>query len=246
MGWVRSLAERLEPGDDAAFDADGTLWSSDVGEGLQEALVCEGVLPARVKAEYERLRARDFVRAYAFATQALAGLREAWLRERAREFFAGSFAGRIFPEMRSLLREISDRGARNWIASASNRWVVEAGAGALGVPPERVLAMAVEVAGGVLTDRLVEPSVSGEGKAEVLRRHLRDPPALVAGNSVNDLAMLRMAKKVALVVNADPGPDPRTGEDLLAEAAARGWVTRRCAQSIAGRSAGTGTSGKTR
>lgn len=226
MVWYDTLAAALSAGDHAVFDADGTLWSGDVGEGFAEALVREGRLPPAAIAEYERRLARSYTDAYVFATTCLAGLAEGEVRSRAEAFFARTWRGRIFPEMRALLARLEARGVSCWVASASNRWVVEAGARELGIPPERVMAMTVEVEGGRLTDRIVPPPVTGAGKAEALRIRLPAPPALVAGNSANDLAMLRLATRCALVVNASPGVDPRTGEDLLAEARARGWQVR--------------------
>jgi HAD superfamily phosphoserine phosphatase-like hydrolase len=224
MPWYEALARALAPGDHAAFDADGTLWAGDAGEDLQHALVSEGALAAATRDEYERLLRVDMLAAYVHATRALAGLEEAWLRDRARRLVERDVADRVYPEMRGLLTVLAARGVTPWVVSSSNRWVVEAGAATLGIPPERVLAMAVEVEGGVLTGRLVLPAVAREGKAEALRSALPSPPALCAGNSVNDLAMLRLATRQALVVNPRPSPDPATGEDLLAEAEARGWL----------------------
>ncbi len=66
-----------------------------------------------------------------------------------------------------------------------------------------------------------------DGKAELIKTRLGGQPALVAGNSVNDLPMMRLATKVALAVNAEAGADPKTGEDLATEALVRGWTMRR-------------------
>jgi phosphoserine phosphatase len=225
MPWYRALALELDPGDHAVFDADGTLWHGDVGEALQEALIAEGSLPADVGTEYERLLQEDYREAYAFATRALAGLSEEWLRARCAAFFA-EWEPRVFPEMRGLVAELATRGVHSWIASGSNRWIVECGAASFGIPAHRTLAMTVDVEAGVLTDRLRPPPLTAEGKADAVRAALPIAPALVAGNSVADLATLRMATRRALVVNAMPGIDPRTGDDLVREAHLRGWSIR--------------------
>jgi phosphoserine phosphatase len=224
--WYKALAAELESGDHAVFDADDTLWNGDLGEALQEALVRDGRLDQAVDDRYRELLRADRRTAYAYATTALAGLTETFLRERTAALWAESWAQRVFPEMRGLLAALAARGVTAWVASATNRWAIEVAASALGIPTERVIAMEVEADGGVLTDRLLLPAVSGAGKAEAIERRLPRVPALVAGDSVNDLAMLRLATKVALVVNAKPGEDPLTGVDLLGEAALCGWWVR--------------------
>ena len=221
---VDDVAAKLDRGDLAVFDADGTLWANDVGEGFQAALIAEGVLSPAVDVEYLRLVKTDFAAAYTYATQALAGLREDMVRERGARFFESDFAPLIFPDMRALVRALHVRGVDVHIASASNRWVVEAGASHFDIPPNRVHAMTVAVRRGVVTGELVPPAVTRDGKAQLIKERLGGAPALVAGNSVNDLPMMRLATRVALAVNAESGADPKTGEDLAAEAKARGWT----------------------
>jgi phosphoserine phosphatase len=226
MRWYHTLASRIAAGEHAVFDADGTLWDGNVGEAFMYVLAAEGVLPATTGDEYARLFEKSYDLAYAFATRCLAGHPEAWVQERSRAFFASAWSSRIFPEMRALLEHLALRGVLSWVASASNRWIIQAGAAELEVPAERVIGMSLEVDGGILSDRLVRPLVNGAGKAEALRQRLPQLPALAGGNSVNDLAMLRLATTDALVVSPEAGPDPRTGEDLRAEAVARGWMIR--------------------
>ena len=226
QNWITELVSALAPGDHAVFDADGTLWSGDVGEAFHEALVAEGVLAPATLVEYARLHALDLVAAYAYGTRVLAGLEVPWLRARAAAFFEAEFAGRVFPEMRALLAALAVAGVTPWIASASYRALVDPGARALGIPEARVFAMTLHEEGGRTTDQLALPLVTHEGKAEVLRARFAPLPALVAGNSVNDLPMLRLARKAALVVNAKPGRDPTTGDDLVAETTTRGWLAR--------------------
>ena len=58
--WTEALAAELDAGDLAVFDADGTLWADDVGEGFQAVLIAEGALPRSVDEEYMRLVRTDF------------------------------------------------------------------------------------------------------------------------------------------------------------------------------------------
>jgi phosphoserine phosphatase len=221
--WINEIAEAIAAGDDAVFDADGTLWEGDVGEAIHAHFVREGVLARATLDEYARRHEQDFADAYVYATKILAGLEEGWLTNAARAFFDAVWAAHVFPEMKALITALSARGVCVWIASASNRWVVEAGAARLGIDRERVLAMAVRVEGGRLTADVVPPPITRAGKAEALRQHLSAAPALVAGNSVNDIDMLCLASKVALVVYpASAGDDPKDAA-FLEEARRRRW-----------------------
>src|SRR5450759_335722 len=85
-----------------AFDADGTLWSSDVGEELLRHLIALDLLPAHpgephLYAEYERRVARSPGEGFAFAAQVMEGMVEAELARLSEAFFARTFCGRIFP-----------------------------------------------------------------------------------------------------------------------------------------------------
>lgn len=241
--WIDEVVARLSPGDHAVFDADGTLWSGDIGEGFHEALVAEGVLAPETLAEYARLLSVDYAEAYAYGTRCLAGLDAAWLRERAGAYFLSHYARRVFPEMRALLSALAGAGVTPWVASASYRRLVEAGARHLGIPAERVFAMTLREANGRTTDELERPLVTREGKAQLLAARFSPLPALVAGNSANDLPMLRLAQKAALVVNGEDGRDPKTGDDLMEEARARGWLRRTLRPPRGAETPGTDSSG---
>ncbi len=215
-----------EPGAGRAvcFDADGTLWRGDVGEELLRFLAAEDRLPSHrgerdVYARYERIHDVDPPEAYAFAVAVMAGLTDAGLRAQCDAFFARRFAGRLFPFTRPLLAAFSAQGYVPWLVSASPRWIVEAGAAALGVT--HVIAVDAELEGGTLTDRVKRPVPAGQGKVELLRA-AGVQPAFAAGNGALDQPMLELAP-VRLVVA--PHDDP--GNALVRVAEARGWAVQR-------------------
>ena len=117
----------------------------------------------------------------------------------------------ILPRWKRWLRNCN--GAALWAVSSTNRWVVEAGVAAFGIPREKVLAAAVRVADGLLTAELIDVPTD-DGKARALRRAGVSAPDVVFGNSLHDLAMLEMAR-LAVPVNASDG--------LRRAAAERGW-----------------------
>jgi phosphoserine phosphatase len=82
-----------------------------------------------------------------------------------------------------------------------------------GIPEEHVLAAAVRVVDGVITSELVDVPTD-EGKAASLARVGLTAPDAVFGNSIHDLAMLRMARH-AFPINPTPA--------LLQAAAKLGW-----------------------
>ena len=206
------------------FDADGTIWRGDVGEDLLRFLVAEDRLPAHkgerdLYQRYETIHDVDPPAAYAFAVEAMAGLEETTLIGWCREFFSRRFAGRLFPFSRPLLEAFTAAGYVPWLVSASPRWIVEAGALALGVA--NVIAVDAELDAGRLTRRVRQPVPAGIGKVELLKQRGLTP-AFAAGNGNLDLPLLEFAP-VRLVVA--PWDDP--GNNLVRVGVARGWPVQR-------------------
>ena len=214
------------PGDGRAvcFDADGTIWRGDVGEDLLRFLVAEDRLPGYrgqrdLYQRYEKLHDVDPPAAYAFAVAAMAGLEEKTLEGWCADFYAKRFAGRLFPFTRPLLEAFRAAGYVPWLVSASPRWIVEAGARALGVV--NVIAVDADVEAGHLTARVKRPVPAGPGKVALLK--LRGlTPVFAAGNGNLDLPMLELAAARMVVA---PWDDP--GNDLVRAGVERGWPIQR-------------------
>jgi phosphatidylglycerophosphatase C len=219
------LEKPAAPGAAVAFDADGTLWRGDVGEELLRELVAQDRLPRwRGRRDlyqvYEEKVAQDPATGYAFAAEAMADWEEAALQDYCRDFFRRQMASQLFPFTAPLLRALAAAGHEIWVVSASAVWPVIPGAAWLDVPPERVIAVQVEVEGGRLTARSRRPVPAGEGKVELLKaRGVR--PVLAVGNGNLDEPMLAYAER-ALVV-APFGQD----NGLVKAAARRGWPVQR-------------------
>jgi len=208
-----------------AFDADGTLWRNDVGEDLLRALIAEDRLPRYpgrrdLYQEYEARVEADPASGYAFAAEVMEGLEEAALQAYCRERYERDFQRHLCPVTRPLVSALQASGFQVWIVSASSVWPVMPGAEALGVPPERVIAVTAEVEGGRITARVRRPVPCGESKVELLKaRGLR--PALAVGNGELDEPMLAYSER-ALVI-APLGHD----NGLVRAAARRGWPVQR-------------------
>lgn len=183
----------------AVFDFDGTLWPGDAGSGFMQWSIDTGLLPP---ATAERLLQRhgsyhrgevDEITICGEMTQIYSGLREADIRASAKSYFQQHVRPHFFPVMVEVLRTLQAAGAEIWAVSSTNNWMIEEGVRELDIPPARVLAAAVEVCEGVVTNTLIHVP-SDQGKAEALVRAGLPHPDAVFGNSVHDLHMLQMAR----------------------------------------------------
>ncbi|MGM0576364.1 MAG: HAD family hydrolase [Myxococcota bacterium] len=213
----------------AVFDADGTLWAEDVGDVHLRVLEERGLIRSPpgepgVFDAYLRLCRQDPGAGYAFAVEVMAGLSEDVVRETAREAWA-RHRDRLLEPVTRLLRTLGRVDVEVWVVSASNRWVVEAAAvDALGLSPDRVVAMACDVVDGRLTGEVIEPRPNGPGKVEAIREWIGVRPRLAFGNSLHDADMLDDAARGVLVrAHREPATPPLSG-DLAARRAAGGWL----------------------
>jgi HAD superfamily phosphoserine phosphatase-like hydrolase len=210
----------------ACFDADGTLWSEDIGEAFFRWLAAGALLPpldpARdpfdVYAEYEARVHVSRAAGFAWAVQCMAGLVETDVRRWCRQMAVAWPNYR--PAMIGLVAGLAEAGCEVWLVSASNVWIVEASAPLVGVDPARVLGLRVAVEDGRLTERVVPPVTCNAGKVEAIRARLGRTPDIAVGDSLGDLEMLESARVPLVVGRAD-----KPGAELVRIAAERGWAT---------------------
>ena len=236
--WPEDLAKRLQdlPLADAvvAFDADETLWHVDAGIGFLEdssrrrVLAGEGGGAGAYEAYLATREADEGAGLMACAT-AFVGLTEARVQELAADYAARDVVPRIYPEMRQLFAWLHGQGARVFVVTASFEHAVRAAAGALGVPPERVVGIRMAVEDGIVTDQRVGPITYRGGKPAALRAVSGAAPVLAMGNGSNDRELLEAATQLAVAINPSSKPR-RDGTPSLQDAAERyGWPTLRLA-----------------
>ncbi|CAM9981522.1 unnamed protein product [Scytosiphon promiscuus] len=189
----------------AAFDADGTLWDGDAAEVFMDWM----------KASNRWTHHGDFVdryyfllakgrknEAYGLAAQLFDGMELPDISALCEESFQENMRSLVVPEMKQLIQDLRSQGWRVVIVTASPAWIVEPGARLLGLGPDDILGIEVEVSGGKATSTLRHPLPVREGKVEVLKKAFKDTvPTLAVGNSLDDSAMLDYARGLALVSN---------------------------------------------
>ena len=216
-----------------AFDADGTLWSGDVGIDNFEALLEGGVvLPAAASTLREEATACGLPLAADPTAQARvlyqAYAQGAYSEDRAFRMMAYAFAGYRAEEVRRFAAEVartrglrdrlhrevlpivawaSRRGVLRYVVSASHAVVVESAIEQMGLPIDGIFAMAQVEEEGRFSARIVEPATYGAGKTAALSAGVRGKALLGAfGDSGFDLHLLRAAR---LAVAVRPKPELR-------------------------------------
>jgi phosphoserine phosphatase len=116
--------------------------------------------------------------------------------------------------MRELISRVHESGCEVWVVSSSNVWLIRAAMKHFDIPENRILAAAVEIENGIITDRLIRVP-SGPGKPKALREVVKKEIDAAFGNARWDTEMLAMARH-AFAVNPNP--------DLEATARQRGWT----------------------
>ncbi len=204
----------------AVFDCDGTLWSGDAGEGFFDWELKRGVVPDEI-VRWARARYADY-RAGKVSEDDMCGemvtlhksLKEAEVVELTRVFFEENFLNRIFPEMRQLVSRLQNSGCEVWAVSSTNEWLIRQAMKHFSIPADKILAAAVEIENGIVTDWLTRVP-SGPGKPKAIQKEIGREPDVAFGNSRWDADMLALARH-AFAVN------PNTDLEQLARD--RNWT----------------------
>ena len=214
--WVKTRLDQLLAkdlkGQVAVFDADGTLWRYDAEYGFLHWLFTEGQLdPVHARdgspmADYLTTRLNSHGQGAAFAAFYLSGLQESRLKVLAQAFFQLKVRAYVYTSQQNLIRKLQSAGAEVWIISSLNQWLAEAGARHLGVPPEHVIGTRLEVVDGRLTQKILEPVPSRQGKVEAIRKFIGKQPFLAIGDAWDDKEMLSYASQFRLVIHSHPDP----------------------------------------
>lgn len=238
MDWKPDVLKKLKdlqnlPSEEkvAVFDADGTLWHGDIGEGFFQYQIKNKLAPGIKEAkdpwsDYLDLERASPADAYAWLAKINSGLTETELRRQAAEYYANHFPSKIFSLMKGLIEDLMATNWEVWVCSASIRWALEPAVSELKIPPQRLISTEVEVNHqDLLTNVIITPVPYARGKKARLETILKVKPAMVVGNSMGDFEMLSLAKVLPLVVVFEPQLPlvKKSQESLMAEARQKGW-----------------------
>jgi phosphatidylglycerophosphatase C len=221
-----------------AFDADGTLWSGDVGEDVFRFAVTHGRLREAARAEIDaQARSRGFecatdVNATAkllfdaylawrypereiceLMTWCFAGYSLPEMVDLAREALAVTqHAHRLNEELRPILEFARKNQLRTIVISASPRATVEVAASAWGFEAQDIAASTPRVVSGVIAPEMADALPYGAGKCVAGRALLGTSHWLGAfGDNVFDLEMLLEAE-LGVAVRPKPALRARLAE----------------------------------
>ncbi|MBE8221828.1 MAG: haloacid dehalogenase-like hydrolase [Bdellovibrionales bacterium] len=206
----------------AVFDADGTLWSVDVGFGFFYYQVQQKLLPnltkkdeARHQAEYDNLKTRH--KALLWLAQINKGVPLTTLHQWARDYVKSITPIPFIPEQIELINYLQEKKVKVFVVTASVKWIVEVAVECLNIPPEQCIGAKTEVHDGIITDIQSGEVTWGDQKlVELLKQTNGVNPLLASGNSMGDLALLKNASAVSVVISKASLADT-TAENLQSE-----------------------------
>jgi phosphoserine phosphatase len=218
----------------AVFDADGTLWDTDLGENFFSYLIDQKLihLPKDPWNYYTELKQKnnDPREAYLWLAQILSGKDITEVQNWAEDALKAMQPFSIFPEQKKLIDLFLMHEVQVYIVTASVKWAVEPGAKILGIKPSHVIGVETEINDGVVSKTGVLPVTYKEGKVEALLKATQGAkPFFASGNTMGDYALLEAATDIRLAVSAASRDDRlfKTEKELLAIAQKSGWFAHR-------------------
>ena len=219
----------------AAFDADGTLWDTDLGESFFKYQIKHNLLPevfSALKTDPWR-HYRDWKEsgdprpAYLWLAQINQGLPLSKVQQWAEENVQEMTPLPIFEEQKKLIALLREENCRVFVVTASVKWAVEPGAKRLGISTENVLGIETRIENGIVTTMQKGDITYREGKlTAILKATGGINPFFASGNTLGDLHLLEGATRIRLAVGAT-GSDHElhpAEEKLRAEAQSRNWL----------------------
>lgn len=214
----------------AAFDADGTLWDTDLGEQFFKWQIKNKVLknlPADPWRHYRDWKESGDPRpAYLWLAQINQGHSLKEVRSWASQCVQDHAPVPIFEEQKKLISILQSRNIPIYVVTASVKWAVEPGAELLGIPRENVIGIATKEKSGVISNEQEGDITYREGKATALINKTGAKPFLSSGNTLGDIALLDIATHIKLCVSAAKKDHELwpAEEKLRQEAKTRGWI----------------------
>lgn len=221
-----SIDKALENGANpiAAFDADGTLWRTDMGEMFLDFKIKKQLLPEAMKKhtldELLEMRANATQEYLELLTHTLRGQKVSTIESWAKDCFQEMKNVPVIEAQKEIIQHLQNRNVEVYIVTASLAWaVVEPAAKLFNIPKENVIGMRVCVD----ENDVAQEGIAGvmpwkEGKPkELLRRTNNKRPFFCSGNSIADYPLLELSTDLRLAVSyAEKGTALEKEEQELA------------------------------
>jgi len=231
---VIDLAKSKQTQQFAAFDADGTLWDTDLGESFFKFQIKNNLLPNLPKDPWRHYRdwkeSGDPRPAYLWLAQINQGQTIDTVRSWAESCVKEIVPLPIFEEQKRLIEKLQSAKIKVYIITASVQWAVEPGAIRLGVPKENVIGVKTKIMNGKVTNEQDGEMTYKEGKSKALLTVTKNiKPILSCGNTMGDFSLLENSVELSLAVGAaiESSELFPTEEKLREEARKRNWLIHR-------------------
>ncbi|MNJ93471.1 haloacid dehalogenase-like hydrolase [compost metagenome] len=216
----------------AAFDADGTLWDTDLGETFFHYQIDNKLvsLPKDPWNHYQEMKQRNPQEAYLWLAQICKGQTLETVHNWAKSSLKAHHPVPVFSEQQKLIELLLSRGVKIYIITASVKWAVEPGTSFYGLSYDNVIGVETEVVNGVVSDKQKGFISYKEGKVEaLLARTGGKAPFLASGNTMGDFQLLQSATHLGLAVSAASRDDKlfKTERELSENAQLHGWASHR-------------------
>ncbi len=224
---VKNLREKDPQLNTVAFDADGTLWDTDVGENFFDYQIhnCGLDLPEDPWATYEAKKKVQPTEAYLWLAQINAGKSIGQVRAWAQESIDKS-PPQFFKTSAELVESFLKNDFEVFIVTASIKWAVEPGGKILGIDCDHVIGVRTKIVNGKVTEEIDPPITWREGKAEALLQSAKGTPVFCAGNTRGDSYLLDSSKGVALAYKTSNEGDKLFSSEMVLqnEAEQKGYL----------------------
>ena len=213
----------------AAFDADGTLWKTDLGENFFKFQIESRLLPDLPLDPwqyYQKMKNSGDPRpAYLWLAQINSGFAIETVRSWARTAVLKYNPLPLFDEQRHLVDYLLKKNVKIFVITASVKWAVEPGASQLGIPENQVLGVHTKIINSVITKDQSGVITYKEGKSQALLSETDgQKPIFGCGNTSGDYFLLKCSKVSLAVRSAQPNEELyHSEESLYQEAKKMSW-----------------------
>ena len=189
----------------AAFDADGTLWPSDVGKDFFQFQVQQKLLsysnPQQVFDDIKQNKSKK--NALHWLAIAQAGHYLTDIKQQAIDFLK-QHPVKPFLFQQHLIEWLIKHKVSVFVVSSSLKWVLdEAVPKMYPIQCQNIIGVETKISRGKITDQLIQPAPIQEDKPLAFHHWAGDSlPIFVSGNTLSDQALLERASHVRLVVTS--------------------------------------------